>query len=233
MKILLKQSYTTSRGLRTTDDDGLLKMPQDFRASLKAALSRFDLEALTETQIDQLVKHYSMLRHWNRRINLTRIIEAKEVAMLHYAESLLGARLIGEATSVLDVGSGAGFPAVPLAVARPDVQVTALEANQKKSLFLKEVRDELSLANLTVVRSRLESFDWSSYDLLTSRALDQAEAILPSVIRRLTGRQRLMLYCARGLLTPLERSLDSGFSVKTLDMPQSESRLIATFSRRK
>jgi 16S rRNA (guanine527-N7)-methyltransferase len=207
-------------------------MPQDFRASLEAALSSFDLEALTETQIDQLVKHYSMLRHWNRRINLTRIIEAKEAAVLHYAESLLGARLIGDATSVLDIGSGAGFPAIPLTVAMPDVQVTALEANQKKSLFLKEVKDELSLANFTVVRSRLESFDWSSYDLLTSRALDQAEAILPSVIGRLAGRQRLMLYCARGLLTTLERSLDSSFSVDTHDMPQSELRLIAMFSRR-
>jgi 16S rRNA (guanine527-N7)-methyltransferase len=206
-------------------------MPQDFRASLEAALSSFDLEALTETQLNQLVKHYSMLRHWNRRINLTRIIEAKEAAVLHYAESLLGARLIGDATSVLDVGSGAGFPAVPLTVARPDVQVTALEANQKKSLFLKEVRDELGLANFTVVRARLESLNWSSYDLLTSRALDQAEAILPSVIGRLAGRQRLMLYCARGLLATLERSLDSGLSVETHDIPQSESRLIAMFSR--
>lgn len=206
-------------------------MPQDFCASLKAALSSFDLEALTETQLDQLVKHYSMLRHWNLRVNLTRIIEAKEAAQLHYAESLLGARLIGDATSVLDIGSGAGFPAIPLTVARPDVQVTALEANQKKSLFLKEVRDELSLANFTVVQSRLESFDWSSYDLLTSRALDQAEAILPSVIGRLAGRQRLMLYCARGLLTTLERSLDSGLSVETHDIPHSESRLIAMFSR--
>jgi 16S rRNA (guanine527-N7)-methyltransferase len=207
-------------------------MPQDFRASLEAALSSFDLEALTEIQVDQLVKHYSMLRHWNRRINLTRIIEAKEAAVLHYAESLLGARLIGDATSVLDIGSGAGFPAIPLTVAMPDVQVTALEANQKKSLFLKEVKDELSLANFTVVRSRLESFDWSSYDLLTSRALDQAGAILPSVIGRLAGRQRLMLYCARRLLTTLERSLDSSFSVDTHDMPQSELRLIAMFSRR-
>ena len=206
-------------------------MPQDFRAYLEAALSSFDLEALAETQLDQLVKHYSMLRHWNRRINLTRIIEAKEAAVLHYAESLLGVRLIGDATSVLDIGSGAGFPAVPLTVARPDVQVTALEANQKKSLFLKEVKDELDLANFTVVLARLESFDTSSYDLLTIRALDRAEAILPSVIGRLADRQRLMLYCARGLLTTLERSLDSSLSVETHDIPQSESRLIATFSR--
>jgi 16S rRNA (guanine527-N7)-methyltransferase len=206
-------------------------MPQDFRVFLEAALSSFDLDALTETQIEQLVKHYSMLRHWNRRINLTRIIEAKEAAVLHYAESLLGTRFIGNATSVLDIGSGAGFPAVPLTVARPDVQVTALEANQKKSLFLKEVKDELGLANFTVVRERLESFDWSSYDLLTSRALDQAEAILPFVIGRLAGRQRLMLYCARDLLTALERSLDSSFSVETHHIPQSESRLIAMFSR--
>lgn len=206
-------------------------MPQDFRAALEAACSSFDIERLSEGQLDQLTKHHSMFVHWNRRINLTRIIEPEEAAQHHYAESLFGARFIGDATSVLDIGSGAGFPAVPLAVARPDVQVTALEANQKKSLFLKEVKYELSLANFTVVRARLESFDWSSYDLLTSRALDRGAAILPSVIERLAGRQRLMLYCARDLLRTLERSLDSSFSVETYDMPQSESRLIAMFSR--
>jgi 16S rRNA (guanine527-N7)-methyltransferase len=205
-------------------------MPQDFRAALEAACSRFGLERLAEAQLDQLTKHYSRLVHWNRRINLTRIIEPEEAARLHYAESLFGARFIGDAASLLDIGSGAGFPAVPLAVARPDVQVTALEANKKKSLFLKEVKDELRLNNFEVVTTRLEAFDWSGYELVTSRALDRAEAILPGVVEHLAGHQRLMLYCAPELLTAIKQSQSSTPSVETHSIPQSDSRLIAIFS---
>jgi 16S rRNA (guanine527-N7)-methyltransferase len=206
-------------------------MPQPFRSILESTLSGFGLDALTEHQFTQLVKHHSMLCHWNRRINLTRIVEPAEAARLHYAESLFGGQFIGEATSLLDIGSGAGFPAVPLAVARPDVRVVALEANQKKSLFLKEVKDDLSLEYFNVVADRLESYDWSGFEMLTSRALDRAETILPGVVRRLAGHQRLMLYCAPDLLKVIEESLESRFTIEAHPIPQSDSRLIAIFSR--
>jgi 16S rRNA (guanine(527)-N(7))-methyltransferase RsmG len=205
-------------------------MLQVFRLALEANCSTFGIEPLAEAQLDQLTEHYSMLVHWNQRINLTRIIEPEEAARLHYAECLFGAHFIGDAISLLDIGSGAGFPAVPLAVARADVQVTALESNQKKSLFLKEVKDELQLNNFEVITERLEVFDWSGYNLLTSRALDRAETILPAVVERMTGRQRMMLYCAPQLLTAFDQALSSRFIVQTHPIPQSESRLIAILS---
>ena len=170
-----------------------------------------------------------MLCRWNQRLNLTRITEPRQAARLHYAESLYGASFIDEASALLDIGSGAGFPAVPLAVARPDVQVTALEANQKKSLFLKEARDELGLGNLNVVTSRLEDFDWAGYELLASRALDRAEAILPSIIERLSAKQRLMLYCGPDLVARLEGR--ARVKIETHPIPTTEARLIAIFSR--
>lgn len=203
----------------------------EFRSAFEAAAHSFGLEPLTEHQIAQLVKHYSMLCHWNRRINLTRIIEPEQAARLHYAESLFGARFIGDATSLLDIGSGAGFPAVPLAVARPAVGVVALEANLKKSLFLKEVIAELSLENFKVIADRLESYDWSGFEMLTSRALDRAETILPGVVQHLGSHQRLMLYCGPDLLKKIEGSLESRFAVEAHPIPQSDSRLIAIFSR--
>src|SRR2546428_777594 len=110
-----------------------------FRSALSEALAEFGLASLSLSQLDQLTLHYSMLCSWNQRINLTRIIEPVQAARLHYAESLFGSRFAGDATNLLDVGSGAGFPAIPLAVIQPATHVTALEANQKKSLFLKEV----------------------------------------------------------------------------------------------
>ena len=203
---------------------------KEFRRAFEAAALDFRLEALSQTQFEQLAGHYEMLVRWNRRMNLTRIIEPEKAAQLHYAESLFGARFIGEAASLLDIGAGAGFPAVPLAVARPDVRVTALESNQKKSLFLKEVKDELRLNNFEVMTARLEAIDWSGYDLLTSRALDRAGTILTGVVEGLTGRQRLMVYCAPELVSEIENSLRLPLSVETHPIPQSESRMIAIFS---
>ena len=199
-----------------------------FQSELQTAIASFGIEALTKDQMTQLVRHYAMLCRWNRRLNLTRITEPRAAARLHYAESLFGARFIAGAHTLLDIGSGAGFPAIPLAVARPDVQATALEANQKKSLFLREAKDELGLANFRVVTSRLDGFDWGGYELLTSRALDRAEAILPSVIARLRPQQRLMLYCGPDLVAKLETQVK--YKIETHHIPQSEARIIAIFS---
>jgi 16S rRNA (guanine(527)-N(7))-methyltransferase RsmG len=204
----------------------------DFVTALTSALSEYGLDGLNEAQQAQLTGHYAMLRAWNRRINLTRIIAPGEAARLHYADSLFGGRFIGAAQSLLDIGSGAGFPAVALAVLRPDVQVTALEANQKKSLFLAEAADALGLSNFKVATARAETYDLSAYDLLTSRALDRAEEILPAVIERLSGRQRFMLYCAPDLLSKLTARLATDFTIATEAIPQSAARMIAIFSRR-
>jgi 16S rRNA (guanine527-N7)-methyltransferase len=200
-----------------------------FKSELEIAISSFGIEALSEDNTTRLVRHYSMLCRWNKRLNLTRITEPREAARLHYAESLFGARFIAGAHTLLDIGSGAGFPAIPLAVARPDVQVTALEANQKKSLFLKEANDELGLANLKVVTARLAEFDWDGYELLTSRALDRADAILPSIIERLSAKQKLMLYCGPDLVAKLEGQVK--YKIETHPIPLSEARLIAIFPR--
>jgi 16S rRNA (guanine527-N7)-methyltransferase len=202
-----------------------------FKDALEAALAKLDPARLSEEQMAQLVKHYELMRAWNRRINLTRIIEPDEAARLHYADSLFGGRFIGDARRILDIGSGAGFPALPLAVLRPDVKVTALEANQKKSVFLNEAGDEMGLANFNVRTARLESFDLAEYDLLTSRALDRAEEVLPSIIANLNARQRFMLYCAPDLLAKINNLIGSMIEVKTHPVPQAETRMVAIFSR--
>jgi 16S rRNA (guanine527-N7)-methyltransferase len=200
------------------------------KPALKAAISSFGLDALSEQQLDQCASHYELLCRWNRRVNLTRIIEPPEAARFHYAESIFGARFIEEGRTVLDIGSGAGFPAIPLAIMRSDLEVTALEANQKKSLFLKEVKGELGLANLRIETARLEEFDWTAYRWLTSRALEKAETVFKSVIDSMAGPQRLMLYCAADLAAKLEQHLPAEWVLTPHAIPQSESRLVAIFS---
>src|SRR3989442_220469 len=201
---------------------------EGFQRSLVSSIASFGLEALTEEQIERLTAHHPMLCRWNQRVNLTRIIKPEEAARFHYAESLFGASFIADEQSVLDIGSGAGIPAIPIAVARPDVQVTSLEANSKKSLFLKEAKEALALTNFNVVTARLEDFDWSGYELLTSRALERAEEILPTVINRMSSNNRLMLFCAPDLLGKLEGTQTS---IETHPIPLSYERLVAVLIR--
>jgi 16S rRNA (guanine(527)-N(7))-methyltransferase RsmG len=215
---------------REQDYDMNREQDDGFISALETSLSRLGIDALTEAQTEQLAKHYAMLREWNRRVNLTRITEPEDAAQFHYADSLFGGRFIHDARAILDIGSGAGFPAIPLAVLRPDVHVTALEANQKKSLFLNEAKDALKLANFKVATARIESFDSTTFDLLTSRALDRAESVLPSIITKLGAGQRFMLYCAPDLIAKLDGRLASVRKVETHAVPQTESRLIAIFS---
>ena len=197
-----------------------------FTSALNKAILSFGIEKIHEVQISQLSKHYSILCRWNQRLNLTRVTEPALAASLHYAESLFGASFIEGAATILDIGSGAGFPAIPLAVARPDVQVSALEANAKKSLFLREACDELGLMNLKVINARLEETDWSGYQLLTSRALDQAEAVFRHVIEHLGSRQRLMLYCGPDLIAKLETNRKT----ELRQIPNSAARFVAILS---
>ena len=202
-----------------------------FKSALAQSITSFGIEGLTDAQINQLAGHYLMLRQWNRRVNLTRIIEPREAARLHYGESLFGGRLTSGARTILDIGSGAGFPAIPLAVLRVDAEVTALEANNKKSLFLNEAKDALALRNFKVATARLEAFDWSAYELLTSRALDRAEEVLPPVIARLGERQRFMLYCAPDLLANMDPEIKEHCRIETHLIPQTKARIIAIFQR--
>jgi 16S rRNA (guanine527-N7)-methyltransferase len=199
------------------------------KQALEQVLQEFKIGLLNEKQLAQLIAHYEMMLAWNRHTNLTRIINPEDAARLHYGESLFGAQFVGEAKKILDIGSGAGFPAVPLAVRLPDLEVTALEANQKKALFLQEAKEALKLENFQVARARVEAFDLHGFDLLTSRALDRAEQVIPQVLKKMSAPQRLMLYCAPEMVDHLKKQLIENHTIETHPIPESVSRIIAIF----
>jgi 16S rRNA (guanine(527)-N(7))-methyltransferase RsmG len=202
----------------------------DFKVELEKALIDFQIPALSEVQKERLCRHYEMLLNWNRHTNLTRIVSPAEAARLHYAESVFSAQFIADAKTSLDIGSGAGFPAVPLASVRDDLEVTALEVNQKKALFLQEVKDALQLQNFHVARQRVEDFDLASFDVLISRALDNAEAMMQNILLRLSDNQRLLLYGARAMLERLYTPASNRYQIDYHKIPLSESRFLALFS---
>jgi 16S rRNA (guanine527-N7)-methyltransferase len=130
---------------------------------------------LTDQQIGLLDAHYSLLVQWNTRLNLTRIDSLDEVVRLHYCESLfLGTRLPAGQLRIVDVGSGAGFPGVPIAILRPECTVTLVESHQRKAVFLREI--SRNLGNVSVVTDRAENLK-PDYDWLVSRAVSANEIL--------------------------------------------------------
>jgi 16S rRNA (guanine527-N7)-methyltransferase len=132
---------------------------------------------LSEDQVRHLWDHYEILLRWNDRINLTSIPSGEEMVIRHYCESLFfGAHMPGasETQSILDLGSGAGFPGVPIAILRPGWKITLLESHQRKAVFLRE--SSRGLPNISVLARRAESapgrFDW-----VVARGVDPSEVL--------------------------------------------------------
>jgi 16S rRNA (guanine(527)-N(7))-methyltransferase RsmG len=146
------------------------------RRRFEELLQRFPaLPRLTERQIEALRSHYELLERWNARINLTRVIELQEAVRFHYGESLFLCSLIpAEARTVADVGSGAGFPGFVIAVARPDLQVTMIESDQRKAAFLREASD---LAPNARVMAKRSSEVVGPFDVAVARAVRVEEVM--------------------------------------------------------
>jgi len=131
---------------------------------------------LTDAQAEALESHYELMVRWNRTLNLTTIRDLPEVIERHYGESLyLAARLPAGKLRIVDVGSGAGFPGLPVAVYRPDCVVTLIESHQRKAVFLKEAARELT--NVRVLARRAEQVD-QEFDLAISRAVSYSDLSL-------------------------------------------------------
>ncbi|HYH43641.1 MAG TPA: 16S rRNA (guanine(527)-N(7))-methyltransferase RsmG [Burkholderiales bacterium] len=142
--------------------------------------------ALSQEAQAKLVAYLALVEKWNSVYNLTAVRDPRQMLAHHLLDSLaVSPHVTG--TSLVDVGSGAGLPGIPLALARPDTAVTLVDSSHKKSAFLKQVAIELALENVEVVCARIESWEAPRrYDVVISRAFsDLAE--FASVAGRLTA----------------------------------------------
>lgn len=134
---------------------------------LQQALSELKLQLSDEQQL-QLLYYLQQLLFWNKAYNLTAIKDDQQALIKHIFDSLSIVPFL-PAGDLLDIGTGAGLPAVIVAICQPQRMVTALDSNQKKIRFIKQVASELGLKNLTPVASRIEAHV-GSYQVITSRA---------------------------------------------------------------
>ncbi|MGO9228956.1 MAG: 16S rRNA (guanine(527)-N(7))-methyltransferase RsmG [Bryobacteraceae bacterium] len=147
-----------------------------FRELLRDRLH--DTAELTDVQAEALESHYNLLVRWNRTLNLTSIRDLPEAVERHYCESIfLACRLPAGPLRIVDVGSGAGFPGLPVAVYRPDCVVTLIESHQRKAVFLKEAARGMS--NVRALARRAEQVE-EEFDLAISRAVSYHD-LLPNL----------------------------------------------------
>lgn len=135
---------------------------------------------LTNEQIAKFNKYLDLLLEWNEKFNLTAITDKDEIEEKHFIDSIELANFFDlKNKTLIDIGSGAGFPGIPLAIVEPSLKVTLLEATGKRVTFLKEVVKELNLKNVEVIQGRAEELGTrEKYDLVTARAVKELNVLL-------------------------------------------------------
>ncbi len=173
--------------------------------------------SLTELQIDQLLLYLSQLTRWNQTTNLTSITAPQEIVVKHFIDSLMAlmATEFPWNAAVADIGTGAGFPGVPLKIARPDLNVVLIESNQKKCSFLNTIVGLLKLDRVSVFSGTAEQYEKLSkhpaFDVIVIRAL-RFEEVASSIKRLIRENGRLVLYRTG----PVDRpDIVSGFRVES------------------
>lgn len=148
---------------------------EEFEQIFNDYLKELNIE-LNKSQILKFYKYMNLLIEWNEKINLTAIIEPKEIILKHFVDSLTISKYIKENAKVVDVGTGAGFPGIPLRIFRDDIDIVLVDSLNKRLKFLQEVINELELDNVELIHSRAEEFGKNkkyreNFDISTSRAV--------------------------------------------------------------
>ena len=167
---------------------------QEFKAKLKEEAMQFRIE-LSEKQQDNFYNYMRLLLDWNEKINLTAITEPKAVITKHFVDSLSITPYINENDRILDIGTGAGFPGIPLKIVLEKNEITLLDSLNKRINFLNEVIEKLELKNIQAIHGRAEEFNKidgnrESYDIVVSRAVAKLNVLLEYMLPfvKLNGR---------------------------------------------
>jgi 16S rRNA (guanine527-N7)-methyltransferase len=173
---------------------------------------------------EKLADYFELVGRWNKQFHLVAPCPPGEFAVRHVLESIIAAEHLGEGVKFADIGSGAGLPAIPCLVARPDLTATLVEASAKKCVFLREAASALGLRErMGVINSRFEATPTLDADAVTSRALERFAETLPAILDWSPPASRLLLFggpTLREAIGRTERAFNSFL------IPESEQRFL-------
>jgi len=187
---------------------------------------------LSENQLNSISTYIDILLKWNARMNLTAVRQPEQIVQRHFGESLFAVqKLFPDRTKleklprVLDVGSGAGFPGIPIKIWASHISVTLIEANQKKATFLREVARLLTLMDIDVFCGRAETYEKHA-DVVTLRAVERFEAVLPIAISKVEANGRLALLIGQSQIAGARRLAPKLHWDDPIVVPESSNRVI-------
>lgn len=155
---------------------------EEFKDTMRFYLKELNID-LSENQLEQFYKYMNILSKWNKVMNLTAITEPKEIIIKHFVDSLTVLDKIKDENFIIDVGTGAGFPGIPIKIACPDIKVILLDSLNKRINFLNEVIKELNLENIETFHGRAEDYGRDKnhrekYDVAIARAVAPLNILL-------------------------------------------------------
>lgn len=193
-------------------------------------------ETLTPRLLEALQRYLDLLLRWNARVNLTAVRDPEKIVARHFGESLFAARVLlrgreGTTSTLTDVGSGAGFPGVPMKLFAPQLKLTLIEAHNKRAVFLREVVRSLGLDRSEVFGGRAEHWAKTA-DLVTLRAVEQFERALPVAAKLVAGGGRLGLLIGAGQVSTAQEVLGKSWRWREpTAVPLSEARVVLAAER--
>jgi 16S rRNA (guanine527-N7)-methyltransferase len=189
--------------------------------------------ALSSAQLERLCAYLDLLLKWNSKINLTAIRDPEEIVTRHFGESLFSARLLSQkrqAETVIDVGSGAGFPGIPMKIWNESAVLLLIESNQKKAVFLREVVRTLGLDRVSIETVRAERTAVRA-ELVTLRAVERFGQILQTAHGLLRPSGRLALLIGESQLKTAKSALPDLDWQSPVPIPLSQNRTLLIGSR--
>ena len=186
-------------------------------------------ETLSNQQAQLISRHLELLLKWNPRINLTSITAPEQIITRHFGESLFAALELYPKPmgfgSMIDLGSGAGFPGIPIKIWAPELHVTLIESQQKKATFLREVTRALNLTSLDVANQRAEALGLQA-DTVTLRAVEKFDSTLPIAANLVNKGGRLALLIGATQVATATSLLPQFSWNSSIPMPLSQSRVL-------
>lgn len=169
-------------------------------------LSKNNLE-FSSNEIDKFQRYYELLVEYNSKFNLTAITDNEEVQIKHFIDSLSAMPYISNGAKLVDIGTGAGFPSIPLAILRPDCHFTLVDSLLKRVGFLNTVINDLKLENVIAIHSRAEDLNKSTkYDIAVARAVAPLNILLEYIAPFIKINGKALIYKASGYADELNLS---------------------------